>query len=372
MNSATCLYYLRLIESKRILIPIISRLLREFGSAKALIELPRPEFQKLGFDNAQIDVLKGSDCVANSQRSIDVAMEWASKDKNYLLCYESKHYPSLLREIESAPPILFVRGSPSVIGRRSLALVGSRNATSYGKRNAYWMAQELSKAGLQICSGLASGIDSKAHEGALDSGSKTIAVIGTGIDRVYPSRNARLAEQIADNGALVSEYPLGTPPYPSNFPRRNRIISGLTIGTLVVEANTKSGSLITARLAMEQNRDVFAVPGPIASPQSRGCHQLIKQGAKLVEEPADILEELGIVDQCSRSAGETTDVKKVVANIGPGLEFKALDAIDHQGCLFQAIQDESQLNIQELNMQLVKLEAAGLIRQEGGRYYRLD
>ena len=371
MDSDTCLYYLTLIDSKKIPIPTISKLLREFGSARTLMELPRSKFQKLGFDNTQIELLRSTSSNVEGQRSTQAALEWAAKEWNYLVCYESPHYPSLLREIDSAPPILFVRGSLSALGGKHFALIGSRSATIYGKRNAYWMAQELSKAGLQICSGLASGIDSKAHEGALDSGGKTIAVIGTGIDRVYPSRNKNLAQRIVENGALVSEFPIGTPPYPSNFPRRNRIISGLAHGTLVVEANIKSGSLITARLAMEQNRDVFAVPGPIASIQSRGCHHLIKQGAKLVEEPADILEELGVVHQCGRTSSEDTCARKLGSKSDLVSKFVSLKAIDHQGCLFQAIQGECGLSIPELNTELIKLEAAGLIRQEGGRYFRL-
>lgn len=371
MDLDTCLYYLRLIDSKKIPIPVISKLLREFGSAKMLMELPPLQFQGLGFDNTQIGLLRGAGGNDDRHRSAQEALEWVDKERNYLVCYESHHYPSLLREIESAPPLLFVKGSLSALGGRHFAVVGSRSATIYGKKNAYWMGHELSKAGLQICSGLASGIDSKAHEGALDSGGKTIAVIGTGIDRVYPSKNKKLAQRIAENGALVSEFPIGTPPYASNFPRRNRIISGIANGTLVVEANTKSGSLITARLAMEQNRDVFAIPGPVASPQSRGCHYLIKQGAKLVEEPTDILEELGAIGHGLGAASVGTCVRKVAPKSGAASKFVALKAIDYQGCLFQAIKGESGLSIAELNSELIKLEAAGLIRQEGGRYFRL-
>ena len=316
-------------------------------------------------------MLCGVSSKKDSQRSAQLALEWASKERNYLVCYESEHYPSLLREIDSAPPILFVKGSLSGLTGRHFALVGSRRATIYGKRNAYWVAQELSKAGLQICSGLASGIDSRAHEGALDSGKKTIAVMGTGIDSVYPSGNKKLAQRIVENGALVSEFPMGTPPYPSNFPRRNRIISGLAIGSLVVEENIKSGSLITARLAMEQNRDVFAIPGPVASPQSRGCHLLIKQGAKLIEEPADILEELGVVQRCASTTSDEICAGKPSIKSNAVSEFVALKAIDHQGCLFQAIQGECELSTPALNAELIQLEAARLIRQEGGRYFRL-
>lgn len=372
MEFDTCLYYLTLIDSKKIPLTILSKLLREFGSGKTLSELPQSNYQKFGFSNAQIDLLHSTRSKTDHSRSTDLALEWADKESNHLICYESSHYPSLLREIDTAPPILFIRGSLSALRGYHFAIVGSRRASIYGKKNAYWMAQELSKAGLQICSGMASGIDTKAHEGALDSGMKTLAVIGTGIDRVYPLGNKKLAQRIVENGAIVSEFPMGTPPYSSNFPRRNRIISGLAKGTLVVEANVKSGSLITARLAMEQNRDVFAVPGPIASPQSRGCHDLIKQGAKLVEEPADILEELGMVEECLAVTNKEACAGQQGSNSDTASELPALQAIDYQGCLFQAIQAECKLTIQELNSQLIQLEAAGLIRQTGGRYFRLD
>lgn len=372
MDSATCVYYLSLTESKKITICVIAKLLREFGSAKTLRELPRSTYENLGFDNTQIELLSGTGSNAYCQQSTKEALEWAGNDGNYLVCYESPHYPCLLREIDCAPPILFVRGSLNALGARHFAVVGSRRATITGKKNAYWMAQELSKAGLQICSGLAAGIDSKAHEAALDCGKNTIAVIGTGIDRVYPCGNKKLAQRIVENGAIVSEFPMGTPAYSSNFPRRNRIISGLASGTLVVEANLKSGSLITARLAMEQNRDVFAMPGPVASAQSRGCHQLIKQGAKLAEEPTDILEELGVVHQSTMSRNDDNRVAKLEIKSNPLRNLRALKAVDHQGCLFQAIQSECELSLQDLNAELIQLEAAGLIRQQGGRYFRED
>ncbi len=369
MDTAICLYYLRLLHSQTIPVPITSRLLRQFGSASALQALPTEDLQHLGFNGVQIDTLQSVHSTMDANRSSQLAMDWADKEGNYLVCYESEHYPQMLREIDSAPPVLFVSGQLSTLAARNLALVGSRRATLYGKRNAYWMAQELSKAGLQICSGMASGIDSKAHEGALDSGMRTLAIVGTGIDKVYPSQNQGLAQRIVESGAVVSEFPLGTPPYPSNFPRRNRIISGLSLGTLVVEATLKSGSLITARLAMEQNRDVFAVPGPIASPQSRGCHSLIKQGAKLVEEPGDILEELNMIERC---ASDDTDLSNSQGKASLTTEFLALKSIDHQGCLFQAVLDDTKLSIQALNTELIQLEALGLIRQEGGRYFKLD
>lgn len=372
MDTNTCLYYLHLISSKKIPIPIISQLFKEYGSSNAIIELPSSTLEGLGFSKPQIETLQSSVTKRDSQRNSYEVLEWAESDRNHLICYESEHYPSLLREIDSSPPLLFVKGSIEALNERYFAIVGSRKATIYGKKNAYWMAQELSKAGLLICSGMASGVDSKAHEGALDSGVKTIAVMGTGIDRVYPSINKNLAQRIVENGALISEFPLNTPPYPSNFPRRNRIISGLASGTLVIEASLKSGSLITARLAMEQNRDVFALPGPIANPQSRGCHALIKQGAKLVEEPLDVLQELDITEHRSNTTQMQLGNPKPRKFYDPVTELEAYKVIDHQGCLFQSIQAECDLDIQQLNGQLIELEAAGLIRQEGGRYFRLS
>jgi DNA processing protein len=376
MESANSGNYLRLLNAGTISVSAFSKLLKEFRSMKALRKCPRSVFEKLGFNNAQINLLQEETNQNELDRNTGLALEWATEDSNHLISYESPFYPSLLREIDVPPPLLYVRGLLASLQASHFAIVGSRKATIAGKKNAFWMAQELSRAGLQVCSGLASGIDSRAHDGALNSGAKTLAVIGTGIDRVYPPQNRKLAEQIVECGALVSEFPMGTPPLAHNFPRRNRIISGVASGILVVEASTKSGSLISARLAMEQNRDVFAIPGPIANPQSRGCHYLIKQGAKLVEEPADILEELGFLNRRSTAqvdinSDQKRDQRQVTTN-GLDSDCEALKAIDQQGCLFEAILGECHLDIQELNRQLVKLEAEGLIRQLGGRYFRLN
>ncbi len=370
MDQAIYQYYLRLIHSKKIPVPVFSRLLREFGSAQELFALSPLRLQNLGFDDEQIELLQDSRGTTERQRPVDAALEWSSREHQHLLCFESEHYPNLLREIDSAPPLLFVRGSLDVLNDRFLSVVGSRKASIYGKRNAYWIAREISKAGLHISSGLASGIDTRAHEGALDGGGKTIAVVGTGIDRVYPARNEALVERIVGSGAMVSEFPLGTPPYPSNFPRRNRIISGMAEGTLVVEGNMRSGSLITARLAMEQNRDVFALPGPIGSSGSRGCHHLIKQGAKLVEEPGDILEELGFEARLSEHESAQSYSGKVGVEVADKRGSSVLKAIEQQGSLFETILSECELEMQELNSELIKLEAQGIIQQQGGRYFR--
>lgn len=369
MDSDTCLHYLALAHSARLPSYIFSRLLREFGSLAGIRSQPSGTLQKLGFADEQISLLQNTSSQVESQRQLDAALEWAEKPEQHILCYESPLYPSQLREIDAAPPLLYVHGDLGALRKRQFAIVGSRNASIYGKRNAYWMAGELGAAGLLIDSGMARGIDTQAHEGALSRGGETIAVIGTGIDRIYPRRNQELAARIKDHGALVSEFALGTPAYASNFPRRNRIISGLSEGALVVEGNIRSGSLITARLAMEQNRDVFALPGAIGSSGSRGCHQLIKQGAKLVEEPGDILDELGVT--VAQPANEKwRDADRLKVERAESGHSRVLHAIDAQGCLFQAIQEQCQLSLSELNTELVRLEAEGLIQQQGGRYFR--
>jgi DNA processing protein len=219
--------------------------------------------------------------------------EWLEKSNNRILQSDSEDFPELLQQIPGPPTLLYMIGSADALHLPALSIVGSRNPTRGGRENAYEFAKHLGQAGFCIVSGLAQGIDTAAHEGALDAGALTVAFLGHGIDRVYPAANRDLAHRISQNGALVSEYPLGSPPRREHFPQRNRLISGLALGTLVVEAARRSGSLITARLAGEQGREVFAIPGSIHNPLSRGCHQLLKQGAKLVETAEDIVSELG-------------------------------------------------------------------------------
>ncbi|MCF6190427.1 MAG: DNA-processing protein DprA [Cocleimonas sp.] len=223
-------------------------------------------------------------------------LEWFNAAENHhIITIDCPEYPTLLKQTDSPPPVLYVHGNLSIINDPQLAIVGSRNPTQSGITSAYDFAKHLGQVGLCITSGLALGIDGSAHQGALDGNAPTIAIIATGIDRVYPAKHRDLAHKIAETGAIISEFPIGTQPRSGNFPRRNRIISGLAHGTLVVEAALKSGSLITARLASEQGREVFAIPGSIHNPLAKGCHQLIRQGAKLVETAQDILEEMSAV-----------------------------------------------------------------------------
>ena len=223
---------------------------------------------------------------------IVAALRWLADADNHLVTLADATYPPALLQLPDAPPVLYVKGRVELLRLPSIAVVGSRNATAQGAATARSFAHALSDAGLVVVSGLALGIDAAAHEGALEGRSSTVAVVGTGLDIVYPARNRDLAHRIARDGALVSEFPLGMPALAANFPRRNRLISGMARGCLVVEAAVSSGSLITARLANEQGKDVFAIPGSIHSALSKGCHTLIKQGAKLVDNVQDILEEL--------------------------------------------------------------------------------
>jgi len=263
------------------------RLLALYGTAQQLVDAGRSALARhvSGPTAAALAAGVNSDVLATVK-------EWLADAANHVVSILDERYPRPLLQIADPPLLLYVKGDLEVLGRPALAIVGSRSATAQGITNAESFAQTLSDAGLAIVSGLALGIDAAAHRGGLAGRARSIAVVGTGLDIVYPARNRALAHELAENGALISEFPLGTPVRQGNFPRRNRLISGLSLGCLVVEAAVGSGSLITARSALEQGREVFAIPGSIHSPLARGCHALIKQGAKLVESAQDVLEEL--------------------------------------------------------------------------------
>jgi len=227
---------------------------------------------------------------------IQADLDWLeASDTHHIITLNSAEYPERLKQINDAPALLYVHGNLNILRDPQLGIVGSRNPTQSGHNNAYEFAKHLAQTGLCITSGLALGVDGASHQGAIDGNGPTLAVIATGIDRVYPAKHRELAHSIVETGAIVSEFPIGTHPDSRHFPRRNRIISAMSYGVLVIEAALKSGSLITARLAMEQNREVFAIPGSIHNPLAKGCHQLIRQGAKLVETAEDILEEMATV-----------------------------------------------------------------------------
>lgn len=284
---------------------------------------------------------------------------WLSDPLNRILTIEDAEYPRALLNTADPPLLLYAKGNVDLLNRPALAIVGSRNASTQGLRNAEAFAQSLSEAGLCIVSGLAHGVDAAAHTGGLRGNGSSIAVVGTGLDKVYPAANRELAHQLAHQGIILSEFPLGTPPLAYNFPRRNRIISGLSLGCLVVEASLQSGSLITARLASEQGREVFAIPGSIHSPQSKGCHALIKQGAKLVESAQDVLEELGVSARPSSIAP--------VSQPHPLFEHLGFDPVD-----FDYLLQQSGLTIDALSAILLQLELDGAIETlPGGLYQRI-
>ena len=296
----------------------------------------------------------------NRGAEVEKALQWAAQPEHTVLTLADVEYPRQLLEIADPPALLYVAGSVKLLSSPALAVVGSRNATPQGLKNAQSFARAFSEAGLVIVSGLAIGVDSAAHSGGLEGRGSTIAVLGTGIDIVYPRRNESLAREISLRGALVSEFPLGTPPTAGNFPRRNRLISGLARGCLVVEATLDSGSLITARLAMEQGRDVLAIPGSIHSPLSRGCHSLIKQGAKLVESAQDVLEELG-----AAGVSETRSLE-------PGGGHDLLDKMGFDPCDIDGLIARSGLTAEIVSAILLQLELEGKVAGlPGGLYQRV-
>ena len=288
---------------------------------------------------------------------------WLKDPANRVLTPADADYPQRLLQLPDPPPRLFVKGRLELLSRPALAIVGSRNASAQGVANAEAFAKVLSDAGLTVVSGLALGIDTAAHRGGLAGSSSSIAVLGTGADLVWPAGNRDLAHSLAAQGALVSEFPLGTRPLPGNFPRRNRLISGLALGCLVVEAATDSGSLITARFAAEQGAEVFAIPGSIHSPLAKGCHALIKQGAKLVESAADILEELRLPAPSSGApAAAPADARA----------RRLLDALGYDACDLDTLAARSGLPISELAALLTQLELEERVAAlPGGLYQRL-
>ncbi|MDR2689058.1 MAG: DNA-processing protein DprA [Azoarcus sp.] len=331
--------------------------------------------------------------------AVEEALAWAAEPGNHLLTLADEVYPPILFEIADPPLVLYVKGDPARLARPALAMVGARAASPQGEANASAFARALSEGGFTIVSGLAQGIDAAAHRGALEAeGGCTVAVIGTGADRIYPAGNAALARAIAAQGVIVSEFPLGTPPKRENFPRRNRLIAGLAQGVLVVEAAIGSGSLITARLALEAGREVFAIPGSIHAPLARGCHRLIREGAKLVETAEDVFEELrGRLGQTlpvrpPRGLGRAATLRAAPVSSSaspPQAPFspKATPAFEaalspEAARVLEALGDEardidtlalaSALSVDVLQTTLLALELeGGIVRLPGGRFQRL-
>ncbi len=334
------------------------RLLVAFGSPAEILSTNVAALERVVSKQAAHSIALGVD-----KKKLAVALKWLEDPSNSVITLADPDYPSLLLNIPDPPPLLYLKGRRELLSSHALAIVGSRNATPQGLSNAEAFAEAASNAGLCIISGMALGVDAAAHRGGLRGTAASIAVVGTGLDIVYPARNRELAHELAERGALVSEFPLGTPAIGSNFPRRNRIISGMSRGCLVVEAALQSGSLITARQVLEQGRDVFAIPGSIHSPLSRGCHALIKQGAKLVESAQDILEELGYqATSAAANDAAKTDVEDSVL-----LRYLGHDASD-----IDTLCVRSGLTAEAVSAMLLALELDGVVANlPGGRYQRI-
>ncbi len=331
------------------------RLLTAFGSPEAVLASGRGALAA-HLSAAQCEALLAEPDAA----LLESAHAWLAQPGNSLLTLADADYPQALLEIADPPAVLYCKGRRELLGRPCLGVVGSRNATPQGLRDAEAFAHALSDAGLTIVSGLALGIDTAAHRGGLAGAGSSIAVVGTGLDRIYPARNKALAHQLAETGLIVSEFPLGTPPLANHFPRRNRLISGMSRGVLVVEAAPGSGSLITARVATEQGREVFAIPGSIHSPLARGCHALIKQGAKLVESAADVLDELAWQQRLAPPERAESPADPV------------LDAFDGAPTTLDTLAQRTGLTLDALSAKLLTLELEGLVASlPGGRYQRI-
>lgn len=346
----------------------LQKIQAHFGDIESALIQPQLQWQQSGLlTERQLEHLLND---AELPQKISEAMTWQAQANHFLITLENPAYPPLLKEIIDPPIVLYGMGQLELLKDPQLAIVGSRNCSQYGRKVAEDFAQHLAEVGLTVTSGLASGIDKAAHVGALRASSGeygvTVAVVATGLDRVYPAANRQLAHQVVENGVMISEYPLGAKPLAYHFPQRNRIISGLSVGTLVVEAALKSGSLITARLAMEQGREVFAVPGSINSVQAKGCHQLIRQGAKLVESGEHILEDLAPLVSLSLDQSKQPQLELSSANDGllQWIEFEPI-SLDELVVL-------SRLPVSSIQGELTILELEGRIEAlSAGRYRRL-
>ncbi|MCV6636750.1 DNA-processing protein DprA [Candidatus Albibeggiatoa sp. nov. NOAA] len=371
-------YWLALSRAPQIGAVTFGQLLKRFGSPEMVFLATQRDWLNAGLKNKTVDYLQHPDWDA-----IEADLNWSQQTNNHLLTLDHPQYPAYLREVHGAPPILYAHGQLDILQIPQVAIVGTRHPSQQGYEIAKEFASHIAQAGFVITSGLAKGIDEAAHWGAVAVNGKTIAVTGTGLDRVYPAQNYQLAHTIAQTGLLLSEFPLKTPPHSENFPRRNRIISSITLGTLVIEANVRSGSLITARLAAEQGREVFAIPGSIQNKLARGCHALIKEGAKLVESANDVIEELLIhipVDGINSTplankafheipATATTSSNKL-DELDP--QYKTLyDCMGFNPISIDDLVDVSQLSVEEVSSMLLILELQGLVSsQAGGLYVR--
>ncbi len=351
-------------------------MIEKLGGAAAVVAAKGAELTRLGMSETTVAAISQPD-----EARVESGLQWLSQPSHHLVCWHDDAYPALLRRIDSPPAALYVDGDPGCLWQPQIAIVGSRNPTTGGLDHAQDFAATLARQGMTVTSGLASGIDSAAHEAAMDSGAQTIAVNGTGLDMVYPASSKGIAARIRNHGALISELPLGSPPRRKHFPSRNRIISGLSLGVLVVEAGLNSGTLITARKAGEQGREVFALPGSLHNPLAKGCHRLIREGATLVETTGDIMQDLGPV-----AAELQMEIRQ---QLHPP-DNNAQNPVTHNGDLLDdsdysnvwgvlgydpkpvdAIIEQTGLSAREVSSMLLMMELKGMVKkQNNGRFSR--
>lgn len=375
MDSRNLFYWILLQRIPGVGLVRYQQLLDHFDSPRAVFEAPAHTLKQSGLSNTIL--AKIAACKKDSNHPIVQQVEkdlfWLAEHGAKVVSLRCAEYPALLKEIADPPPLLYVLGDTSVLSLPQIAMVGARSASTGGRRSAYEFAVELAKNGITVTSGMALGIDAACHEGALQAGGYTIAVLGTGIDLIYPARHRQLSIAIAEQGAVISEFPLGTGPKRDHFPRRNRLISGLSMGVLVVEAAQQSGSLISARCALEQNREVFAIPGSIHNPLSRGCHSLIRQGAKLVESVADIYEEIGALVQSYRPVAQnesSVQSEQILPSLAAD-EQQVFDCVGYEPTPLELIIDLSGLAVADTSAVLVNLELRGLLESGAGGYQRV-
>ncbi|MDP1558459.1 MAG: DNA-processing protein DprA [Nitrosomonas sp.] len=338
----------------------VRRLLVAFGSPTGIFSASTRALERIVKTNIAHNIKGGAD-----KNKLTTALKWLDDPTNSIITLADPDYPSLLLNIPDPPPLLYFKGQRKLLSAPALAIVGSRNATPQGLSNAEGFAEAASNAGFCIISGMALGVDTAAHYGGLRGAAASMAVVGTGLDIVYPARNHELAHRLAKEGALISEFPLGTPAIGGNFPRRNRIISGMSQGCLVVEAALRSGSLITARQALEQGREVLAIPGSIHSPLAKGCHALIKQGAKLVESTQDILDELNYQTTSSSAPDfEKNNIDNTAENT------LLLKYLGHDPADIDTLCARSGLTAEAVSAMLLNLELVGVVASLPGGYYQ--
>jgi len=340
------------------------QLLKTFGSPGNIYSANFKQLKEVVSDSIASEILQGTD-----HQALAETRHWLSQPNNHLITLADPEYPQSLLEISDPPPFLYAKGNLALLNQPGIAIVGSRNASVQGEKNAEAFAHDLCAYGLCIVSGLALGIDGAAHRGALKANGATIAVVGTGLDIVYPAKHRELAHQIAEHGLIISEFNLGTPSKPQNFPKRNRIISGLSLGCLVVEANLQSGSQITARLAAEQGREIFAIPGSIHSPMSKGCHQLIKQGAKLVDCLQDIVEELNL---STKPASNSKLNNRDEASDQSTPNDSILNIMGYEPITLENLVALSSLTVSDVSSMLMILELEGKVASlTGGQFQKI-